>query len=521
MEFERTSMAQFSEIERLIQIGQSDRKIAKALGCRRTLVAEVRKGKVNFDILSNSKKRECKLAPGWALRADWESIEKDIREGHQIKRIWEESSADVISYPTFFKYVKARFSNLLDSTITLREFKPGEYCEVDYAGDKIEWITTKTGEIQEAHVFVGILCFSQKLFAFAAEDEKKRNWLDCHRRMFEFFGGATQVLVPDQLKNGVIKSHLYDPDLNPDYVELAAHYGVAVVPARSRHPRDKALVENAVGILMRYFRFIYRKTTFTSLSEINQALEKSFNTINRKIHSRFKTSRQARFEDLEKAHLKVLPIEPYSVGEWKIATIHPDCTIAAEHNFYSAPYIHRGKKVRVKISKNYVEIFLELHRIALHDRAHGKVGERVIEKMHLPPNSRAYLETTPQLLLAQAKFSHVELHRFIDELFQEDALGNLRRAQGLVRKAYSLIQSHGHETSAPWIATAISHMRRFNNRRVKTFEEIVKSEMKKKPEAGVDRSIRRQPGNPMVRGHGSQKPAENEAKIPQTQLRLV
>jgi len=149
-----------------------------------------------------------------------------------------------------------RFATLLQTTVTLRTFKAGEYCEVDYAGDKIEWLDRRTGEIHAAHVFVGILCFSQKIFAIAHENEKKPNWLDAHRRMFEFYGGVPRVVVPDCLKNGVLRCHRYDPDLNPDYVELASHYGAAVVPARPRSPKDKAFVEGAVGILMRYFRFV-------------------------------------------------------------------------------------------------------------------------------------------------------------------------------------------------------------------------------------------------------------------------
>ena len=232
--------------------------------------------------------------------------------------------------------------------------------------------------------------------------------------MFEFYGGVPAVLVPDCLKNGVVKAHRYDPDLNRDYVELATHYCTAVVPARSRRPRDKALVENAVGILMRYFRFIYRRRTFTSLAEVNEALREARDRINGKIHTRFKTSREERFNRLEKASLRALPLEPYAVGEWKDATHHPDCTVHVDKNFYSAPHAYRGKELRVKISANLVEIFLDLERIAVHARAVGKVGERIIDPAHLPENSRAYRETTPQMILAQARFSHPELHAVID-----------------------------------------------------------------------------------------------------------
>jgi hypothetical protein len=155
----------------------------------------------------------------------------------------------------------------------------------------------------------------------------------------------------------------------------------------------------------------------------------------------------------------------------------------------------------------------------VHERARGKVGERIIRNEHLPENSRAYREATPQMILAQARFSHPDLHALIDELFQQDTLANLRRAQGLVRKAYSVIQADTRERAAPWIAAACLHLRRFGRVRVQRFEELVAVEKKKSTLCPTDREIQRQPGNPMVRGHGTRKP-EEVANVP-TQLSLI
>ena len=520
MQFERTSMAQFLDIERLIKNGLSDRAIARSEKCRRSLVKAIRAGEVTSEQVAQALGRtDARPQPVWVLGVDWEGVERDIRDGHQIKRIWEEVAESSTSSSNFFKHVKVRYSSLLEATVTLREFKPGEHCEVDYAGDKIPWVDIVTGEIRYAHVFVGILCFSQKIFAHASEDEKKANWLGGHRKMFEFYRGTPRVLVPDRLKNGVVMSHLYDPDLNPDYVELARHYSVAVVPARSRKPKDKALVEGAVGILMRYFRFAYRRRTFTSLLEVNRALLEAVNKINGKQHTRFKTSREERFTRLERSTLSRLPIEPFSICESKTAKIHQDCTVAADQNFYSAPHIHRGREVRVKVSATAIEIFLNLERIAHHMRVRGKIGERITKPEHLPPNARAYLEATPQMLLAQARFSHLDLHGLVRDLFEVDTLGHLRRVQGLVRKSYSVIQAHGREASSPWIKEAIAQMRRFNRIRVRAFEDFIKAEMKKaNVNQSQDRSIERKPGNPMVRGHGTPAPVEQQTAVPQLRL---
>lgn len=511
-------MAQFNEVKRLIQTGLTDRKIARTLKCRRSFVAEVRKKTATEALILKSKGSSRKTPPGWVSTLNWDGVEKDLREGFQIKRIWEESAEWLTSYSNFFRYVKIHYSGLLSHTVTLREFKAGEFCEVDYAGDKIEWLDLQTGEIHNAHIFVGILCFSQKIFAIAHETEKKRYWLDAHRRMFEFYGGCPSVVVPDCLKNAVTRGHLYDPDLNPDYVNLASHYGIAVVPARPKHPKDKALVENAVGILTRYFKFIYRRRTFTSITEINQALSQCLDQINSKPHSRFKCSRNEQFK-LEKEHLKPLPTEPYVFEEWKSAVLHPDCTVSIQDNFYSAPHIYRGETLRVKITENTVEIFKDQERIALHSRYRKRVGKRILIINHLPENSKAYHEATPQMTLAQAKFSHPDLHSLVEELFKQDTLGNLRRAQGLVRKAYSTIQNHDREKAKEWIGQAIVHMRRFNKIRVREFEDQIRRLSKVYKINPDDRSIERKPGNPMLRHLGAV--AIGDRPMPQSQLELI
>ena len=174
------------------------------------------------------------------------------------------------------------------------------------------------------------------------------------------------------------------------------------------------------------------------------------------------------------------------------------------------------------MSYSFVEIYLDLERIAIHDRARGRIGERVIKNEHLPENSRAYREATPQMILSQARFSNLELHKLIDELFSEDALAHLRRAQGMVRKAYSTIQGHGREVSTPWIDGAVANMRRFNQVRVRAFEGFIKAEMKKTNLSKEDRTIVRKSGNPMVRGHGTRAPEEDKTTVPeQAQLRLI
>jgi hypothetical protein len=491
------SMARVEDIQRLISEGQADRFIARALKCRRTKVAEIRGAgaQVSASMFATA---VAETAPLWTERVDWECVLRDVGGGFELKRIWEQSASEVTSYPNFWKQLNRRYPHLLKATVTLREFEPGTHCEVDYAGDKIEWVD-RNGEVHEAHVFLGVLCFSQLIFATASSDEKRLNWLAAHRAMYAYFGGVPSVTVCDCLKNGVIKCHRYDPDLNPLYSDLAAHYKTAVVPARPRKPKDKALVENAVGLVMRLFRFLYRRHRFFSLGEVNQALLAVIERINCRPHTRFKISRKQRWEAQEKSALKPLPETPYEPIEWKTAKVHPDCTISVESAMYSVPHQHRGKSVRAKLTPNHVEIYLSNERIAMHVRDKNRRGARVISNEHLPLNSQAYREGTAQMSLSQARFVHPDLHALIEELFQQDTLGHLRRAQGLVRKAYQELQALGREAAEPIIAEAIRRMREYNRMRVSYFTETLAALKKQRFHQAEDREIQRLPGNPMLR----------------------
>jgi len=225
----------YEEIRRRLAEGRSLREIARALGCSRRTVREVRDG----ERLSPDAPKALS-DPLWMSQLDWPTIIHDLGLGHPLKFLWEERAQHLTTYSNFWKQFYRKFPQYREASVTAREFAPGERVEVDYAGDPIEWIDIKTGEIRRAWVFVAGLGFSQLLFAWAAEDMKSRNWLASHRRMFAYYGGVPHVTVPDCLKQGVLKCHLYDPDLNPAYAQLATDYSTAVVPARPDHPKDKA-----------------------------------------------------------------------------------------------------------------------------------------------------------------------------------------------------------------------------------------------------------------------------------------
>ena len=484
----------YEEILRRLAEGRSLREIARALGCSRCTVREVRDGERH----SPDAPRQLP-DPLWMMQLEWPAIIHDLGLGHPLKFLWEEKAQHLTTYSNFWKQFYRKFPQYREASVTAREFEPGERVEVDYAGDPIEWVNIQTGEIHKAWVFVAGLGFSQLLFAWAAEDMKSRNWLASHRRMYAYYGGVPHVTVPDCLKQGVLKCHLYDPDLNPGYAQLATDYATAVVAARPAHPKDKAIVEGLVKILMRYVRFRYRRHRFTSISEINQALAECIERINARCHSRFGVSRRERFETVEKAALKALPHGDVDCGEWKEARLHADCYVYVEGDYYSAPHIHRHKKLRIKLSENQVEIFLRLERLAIHRRCRSRNGQRIRIDAHFPAATQAYYEATPQKLLSQSRFIHPDLNQLFVELFNADVFGHLRRCQGFVRICTKEINQSGRELASERIASAIASMRRYDKYRLPYFKALLDQARKQAARPQPEREIVRRPGNPMLR----------------------
>ena len=130
--------------------------------------------------------------------------------------------------------------------------KPGEQIEVDWAGDPAQLIDPDTGEITEAWIFVGVLTYSQYAFVKAYLDQKTDNWIKAHIQMFEFFGGVTPMLIPDNCSTAVnhSKSDWYTTALNATYHEMAEHYNIAIIPARVRKPKDYRR-KNVIGNSMK------------------------------------------------------------------------------------------------------------------------------------------------------------------------------------------------------------------------------------------------------------------------------
>lgn len=206
---------------------------------------------------------------------------------------------------------------------------------VDFAGDRLEVVDEMTGETKKAEVFVAILPFSHYTYCEAVWSQRKEDPIKGCENAMLYFEGAPAATVPDNLKAAVTRSDRNEPVINDDFAAFAEHYGCAVYPARVRHPKDKALVENAVKLLYRSVYLDIEGMTFSSLDDFNAAIHVSLNDFNEKVMAGREASRKEMFLRGEKDYLRPLPLKRYVMKEKKLMTVGRNSYVSLFKHHYS------------------------------------------------------------------------------------------------------------------------------------------------------------------------------------------
>jgi len=246
-----------------------------------------------------------------------------------------------------------------------------------------------------------VLGASSYTYAQACESQELAEWIDAHVRMFEFFGGVPELIVPDNVKAGVRHACYYEPDLNPTYHELAVHYATAVLPTRTAKPRDKAKVEAGVLVVERWILARLRKHTFFSVPEINREIGRLLELLNDRPFQKLDGTRRSLFETLERPALRPLPETAYEFARWKKARVNIDYHIEVEHHYYSVPHQLVREQVDVRLTSTAVEVLHGGRRVAAHLRGHKK-GGFTTAPAHRPKAHQRYLEWTPSRIIRWA-----------------------------------------------------------------------------------------------------------------------
>ncbi len=348
---------------------------------------------------------------------DWGSVHQELRrKGVTLLLLWREyrdTYPNGLGYTRFCCVYQAFVKTL--SPVMHQIYKGGEKCFVDYAGMTIPWVDLKNSEIHQAQVFVGCLGASNYTYVEATATQTLPDWISSHVRMFEFFNGVPLLLVPDNLKAGVCKAHCYDPDINPNYQYFSEHYGVAIVPARVRKPRDKAKVEAAVKFIENQILAPLRHCTFKTLGEINTEISLLLKIFNNRDFQKLPGSRVSQFELLDKPALKPLPLERYQYAVWKKARVNIDYHVTFENHHYSVPYRYIHKEVFLRVTATTLECFYKQDCIALHQRCRRPYVYSTLHE-HMPANHQAYAKWTPERMKAWANKIGTATENFINQM---------------------------------------------------------------------------------------------------------
>ena len=412
-------MTNYKEILRLDTLGISRQNTAVACGCSRNTVTRVLQRAATAG-LSWDKAQEMTFKeiaailfpsgethPAYKM-PDYEYVHREMQKsGVTLNLLWLEycdqcrESGEMPYKSTQFNKYYSDF--LLKTKATMRlSHKPGETMQVDWAGQTAYLVDTATGELIKAYIFVAVLPYSNYAYVEAFLNQKQESWILAHTNAYQYFGGITRILTPDNLKTGILKNTKDETVINRIYQEMAEHYGTAVLPARPYSPRDKGAVENTVGIVTTFILAALRNQQFLSLHELNQAIADKLYEFNHKPFQKKAGSRASVFEE-EKSFLLPLPPYPFEMATWKVATVQYNYHISVDHQNYSCPYEYIKHKVDVRLTNNTVEIFSDRNRIASHFRLYGHPNQYSTLEAHMPPDHQQYVQWNGERFLSWAE----------------------------------------------------------------------------------------------------------------------
>ena len=328
---------------------------------------------------------------------NYEYIHRELsKKGVTLTLLWQEycerayANGETPYMSTQFGDKYRRWARVTKATMRINH-KPGNTMQVDWAGGTIPYYDSVTGEEYKAYLFVAVLPCSCYIYVEACADMKMESWLMCHVHAYEYFGGVTRLLVPDNLKTGVTANTRYETQLNESYQELAEYYGTAIVPARVRKPQDKGLVENSVGFSTTWVTAALRDRKFFSIAEVREAVAERLEIINTTPFQKRPGNRREAYLAEEKEFMLPLPKQPYEPSVWKQQTVGNDYLISDGINKYSVPFDLIGEQVQIRVTKNLVEVYFKGSRITSHKRIDKFSIKPIVKEEHMPDNHRAYL----------------------------------------------------------------------------------------------------------------------------------
>lgn len=348
----RLSMNERESIIGLLRLGWKQRRIARETGFHRAAIRRIARElgaelqsvpEVATDPRSRSscEAHRAFIAAEVAKSRNAVSIYQDLVEHHGYGGAYNAVKRFVGKLRPHEPKVSCRF-----------ETEPGQEAQVDY-GEGALTRHPMTGKYRRPRLFVMKLSNSRRAFRRVVWNSSSEVWCKLHEAAFASFGGAPRTMRFDNLKEGVLRPDVYDPQLNALYAKLLEHYGVIALPCRPYAPDLKGKVESEIGYTQ---ATALKGRRFETLEEQNAYLDRwDERWAMTRIHGTTKRQVRAMFEE-ERPFLQPLPparFEYYRICE---RTVHFDAHIEVDGAYYSAPPCYVGRKVPVHVGRLWLRV---------------------------------------------------------------------------------------------------------------------------------------------------------------------
>lgn len=356
-----------------------------------------------------------------------EFIEAQLRLKRNFTAIYQDL-VDQFEFTASYNSVK-RFAGRLrqhdPAQFDRLEFVPGEEVQVDY-GEGAPTRVPGTDRYRRPRLFVMTLRYSRRSFRRVVWQSGQETWARLHEEAWKSFGGTCQYVVLDNLKEGVAKPDLYEPELNPVYAAMLNHYGVVADPARVRDPNRKGTVESAIqhtqstALKGRRFESIEAQNDFLDHWEQTWAAKRIHGSVKRQVEDLFQE---------EQPHLKPLPPTPFQYFTECVRTVYDDTCIRLDHSSYAARPAPIGSQVLVRVFDRHLEIRDLRSQALLRTHPRSLRPGAVL----LPDDERLFNPSREtKRILAQAKAIGPAAERLCQTLFESEGRVGQRKLWGIV-----------------------------------------------------------------------------------------
>jgi transposase len=404
-------MYKLKETYRLLSLGHSQRVISKQLQLSRNTIRSyiALANELGLDFAVLSCMDESTLLGKMSIIKDrgtpvqdaryrelvsyFDAYSNELRKtGVTLKLLWEEYRH---KHPSGYSYMQFtvhynRYVQRHKASYRHTHLK-GDEVMIDYAGDRLSYVDSSTGEVVACDVLVCILPYSGYTFAYATHHQRQSDLVHGLNEAFKFFGGVPKSMLSDNLSAVVKKSNRYEPDFTILACQLAEHYQLTLKATRVGKPTDKGLVENAVKQVYYKIHGPLRNEQLHSLSELNAAISRQLQILNTKPYQGKIYSRADLFIE-ERLSLQELPNQVFEVYQSKSVKVQKNYHVQVDHCYYSVPYSYIGRLLEIRYNSQIIEIYSSTGRVALHNRLEAKYAYSTV-KEHMPPNHLGYYET--------------------------------------------------------------------------------------------------------------------------------